>query len=207
MPQFSPRVIPPRLPSGPGGVEQALDHQLQRLLPTRHWLCRAPSLKRKVQWLRRLLDESSHALLLEMAAPPAHPPCPDQPWALRLPPTRPMGTLADFAVTSWLLDGAAPPPSDVTDTKCTDAFKRNQRNAQFHRRQAFELLLVMSRQPRSDARYQVQAALDRQWPQLLGRLAAWPAQARETFMQRTVEQVQFLGCRAGNATTPGGRHG
>ncbi|MDY1046646.1 Phenylacetic acid catabolic protein [Pseudomonas coleopterorum] len=205
MPPFSPRLIKPLSPTDPGGVEQVLDHQLQRLLPTHHWLCRAPSLKRKVQWLRRLLDETHHALLLlDRVAALGHPPGAAQPWPRPVAHVQPAGTLADFAVTSWLLDAARADP--VADAWCADASKRNQRNTKFHRRQAFELLLVMSTQQRPEGMCQVQAALDRQWPKLLAQLADWPARAREDFMKLTAEQIRFLGCRPGSAPALGSQH-
>ncbi len=201
MPNSSPMQLRPALPVGPGVIEQALEHQLQRLLPTHHWLCRAPSFKRKQQWFRRLLDETSHAVQLQDSVdnPPARASV-ATPWARHLA-APPPGTLADFAVSSWLLDSVNPAlqPDHQAHPGFASACERIERRAIFHRRQAFELLLTMTRQQQAGLGGQVQAAIDRQWPHLLEGLAGWPQDERQRFMARTLEQLHFLGCRAGTA--------
>ncbi|WP_277964189.1 hypothetical protein [Pseudomonas sp. RIT-To-2] len=210
MPDSSPMHPDTALAAGPGVIEQALEHQLQRLLPTHHWLCRAPSFKRKQQWFRRLLDETSHAVQLQdsVVRQPARP-APARPWARHLAVPTPPGTLADFAVTSWLLDSANPPaqPDSQAHPTFASACERIERRAIFHRRQAFELLLAMTQKRQAGLGGQVQAAIDRQWPHLLARLAGWPADEQQAFMARTLEQLQFLGCRAGTREAKGVAHG
>jgi len=203
-------------------ISQHAHSEIVGMLPEGNWITRAPSLKRKVTLLAKVLDEGGHGLYLYSAAETLGITRDELYEQLHSGKAKyssifnyPAVTWADMGAVGWLVDGAAI-MNQVMLTRTSfgpyaRAMVRICKEESFHQRQGFEIMLTLCQGTEVQKRM-AQDALNRWWwPSLMmfgpkdeesthtEQAMKWRIklktndELRQQFVDQTIPQIKILG--------------
>src|SRR6187551_3082301 len=154
-------------------ISQHAHSEIIGMQPESNWITRAPSLKRKAILMAKVQDEGGHGLYLYAAAETlgvSRDSLIDDLHAGKVKYSSifnyPTLTWADIGAIGWLVDGAAI-MNQIPLCRCSygpyaRAMVRVCKEESFHQRQAFDILMTLSRGS-EEQKAMAQSALDRWW--------------------------------------------
>ena len=154
-------------------ISQHAHSEIVGMLPEANWITRAPSLRRKATLIAKVQDEAGHGLYLYASAETLGISRDEMIGQLHSGKAKyssifnyPTLTWADMGAIGWLVDGAAimnqVPLCRASYGPYARAMVRICKEESFHKRQGFEILLVLSRGSEAQRRM-CQDAIDRWW--------------------------------------------
>jgi ring-1,2-phenylacetyl-CoA epoxidase subunit PaaA len=192
------------------------------MLPEGNWISRAPSLRSKIVLLAKVQDEGGHGLYLYTAAETLGASRDELLDALHTGKAKyssifnyPTLTWADIGAVGWLVDGAAIMNQVMLQRTSYGPYSRAMiricKEESFHQRQGYEIMCHLSFGTEAQ-KEMAQDALNRWWfPTMMmfgppdkdspnsGQAIKWRIkretndELRQKFVDRTVEQAEFLG--------------
>ncbi|MBS1582102.1 MAG: 1,2-phenylacetyl-CoA epoxidase subunit A [Bacteroidetes bacterium] len=205
-------------------ISQHAHSEIVGMLPEGNWITRAPNLRRKTVLLAKVQDEAGHGLYLYSAAESLGAARADLNDQLLTGKAKyssifnyPTLTWADIGAVGWLVDGAAIMNQVMLCRTSYGPYARAMvricKEESFHQRQGYEIMCVLAKGT-PEQREMAQDALDRWWwPSLMmfgpsdansphsAQSMKWKIkrqsndELRQTFIDRTVPQADFLGLR------------
>ena len=203
-------------------ISQHAHSEIVGMLPEGNWITRAPSLRRKAALLAKVQDECGHGLYLYAAAETLGTSREELVDGMLSGKAKyssifnyPTLTWADIGTIGWLVDGAAI-MNQIPLCRCSygpyaRAMIRVCKEASFHQRQGFEIMVTLCRGT-AEQKAMAQNALDRWWWPVLMMFGPpdqvsqhsdtstkWKIkrfsndELRQKFIDATVPQAEFLG--------------
>ena len=203
-------------------ISQHAHSEIIGMLPEGNWISRAPSLRSKIVLLAKVQDEGGHGLYLYTAAETLGASRDELLDALHTGKAKyssifnyPTLTWADIGAVGWLVDGAAIMNRVMLQRTSYGPYSRAMiricKEESFHQRQGYEIMCHLSFGTEAQ-KEMAQDALNRWWfPTMMmfgppdkdspnsGQAIKWRIkretndELRQKFVDRTVEQAEFLG--------------
>jgi len=203
-------------------ISQHAHSEIIGMLPEGNWISRAPSLRAKMVLLAKVQDEGGHGLYLYTAAETLGTSRDELLDALHTGKAKyssifnyPTLTWADIGAVGWLVDGAAIMNQVMLQRTSYGPYSRAMiricKEESFHQRQGYEIMCHLSFGTEAQ-KEMAQDALNRWWfPTMMmfgppdkdspnsGQAIKWRIkretndELRQKFVDRTVEQAEFLG--------------
>ena len=154
-------------------IGQHAHSEVVGMLPEGNWITRAPTLRRKLSLLAKVLDEAGHGLYLYCAAETLGKSRKEMTQELLSGKAKyssifnyPTPTWADIGAIGWLVDGAAI-MNQIPLCRCSygpyaRAMIRICKEESFHQRQGYEIMLTLAKGTK-EQKEMAQRALNRWW--------------------------------------------